>query len=512
MEVFDKRYLLEEVLGKGAFAEVWRVTDTQTNVQMALKIYAPSTGLPVDGIDLLTHEFSIMVNVNHQNLLTPKYFGICDKKPYLALKYCSGGNINNLIGKFSERDAWRLLRDAAAGLGYLHSMTPPIIHQDVKPANILIDDNGLFMLTDFGVSVQSKDTITKATSSHNTTNDLYSAGTLAYMAPERFSSQNKPIMANDIFSLGVTVYELAAGYLPFGNHGGLLLKNGAEVPELPEGRFSKTLSDVLTQCMSLEPAKRPLASQLESMAQQVLQHLPTVRASDTPQNEKPWEMASIVDSHFRKKSGSANQLRRYLIPLAVAAGVLLVGIATWLLWPSANDDKQTTVEQVEATTIQTETPAEQYATDDSQVGELPLPQKESVGQAETATAEKDITTGQTVTSGKSTNSSQTAAPVKTANTSQPVNTEKAAAPQSDASTVATLDLGYATYKGQVVGGKPHGSGTLTFKSAHRIDSYDDEQRTAEAGERVVGTFYRGHIDNGTWHKSNGETEPIIIGH
>lgn len=501
MEVFDKRYLLEEVLGKGAFAEVWRVTDTQTNVQMALKIYAPSTGLPVDGIDLLTHEFSIMVNVNHQNLLTPKYFGICDKKPYLALKYCSGGNINNLIGKFSERDAWRLLRDAAAGLGYLHSMTPPIIHQDVKPANILIDDNGLFMLTDFGVSVQSKDTITKATSSNNTNNDLYSAGTLAYMAPERFSSQNKPIMANDIFSLGVTVYELAAGYLPFGNHGGLLLKNGAEVPELPEGRFSKKLSSVLAQCMDLDPAKRPRASQLEALAQEVLMHLPTVM-----QDEKPWEAASLVDSQFPKMSATP-WWRRYLTPLIVAAAVVLAGVVGWLLWPSGSHDGQAKDERVEATTVKTETQAEQYAPTDDQAS-MPLPTKDEVAQPAVKTSDDE-----TVKVSEPTTTVKTTATNKeTVKVSQTTTTVKTTAPQSDASTVATLDLGYATYKGQVVGGKPHGSGTLTFKSAHRIDSYDDEQRTAEAGERVAGTFYRGHIDNGTWHKSNGETEPIIIGH
>ena len=507
MEVFDGRYQLEQELGKGAFAEVWRVTDTQTHVQLALKIYAPSTGLPVDGIDLLTHEFSIMVNVNHQNLLTPKYFGICDNRPYLVLKYCSGGNINNLIGKFTERDAWRLLRDAASGLGYLHSMTPPIIHQDVKPANILIDDNGLFMLTDFGVSVQSKDTITKATSSNNTNNDLYSAGTLAYMAPERFSAQNKPIMANDIFSLGVTVYELAAGYLPFGNHGGLLLKNGADVPELPEGRFSKKLSNVLAQCMDVEPAKRPRASQLESLAQEVLMHLPTVR-----QDEKPWETASLVDSQFPKPS-ALPWWRRYLIPLAVAAAVVLVGVVGWLLFAPSSADKQAEVPKVVPTSVGTEVPT---SNDDGGAGQIPLPQASTDEPTPATTAEQPASPAQSAKPEKPTRAEKATVSQPTraekATVSQPVRTEKTTTAQDAPATTTTLDLGYATYKGQVVGGKPHGHGTLTFKSAHRIDSYDDEQRTAEAGERVVGTFYRGHIDAGTWHKNNGETEPIIIGH
>lgn len=505
MELFDGRYRLEQKLGKGAFAEVWRVTDLKTNVPLALKIYAPSTGLPVDGSDLLTHEFSVMVNVSHQNLLTPKYFGICDNRPYLVMQYCSGGNINKLMGKLTERDAWRLLRDAASGLAYLHSMTPPIIHQDVKPDNILIADNNRFMLTDFGVSVEAKATITKATAATQAADELYSAGTLPYMAPERFSKQIKPIMANDIFSLGVTVFELASGLLPFGNHGGLLLCNGADVPELPEGNFSKTLSDVLVQCMSKEPAQRPLASQLESMAQQVLSSLPTVPLSVGEQEENPRETAMRIDSHFRKKS-SMSQWRRWLIPAAVVAAVL-IGVCGWLLFSgSSTTADKPTVAPVAVTTANTGAPAEQPGTYDEQIGEIPLPKAATTEPQQTASNETEPQTSQSVKPGKTVVADQ---PVKT---DRPAKAEQTTSRQDDGDAPTTLDLGYATYQGQVKNGKPHGTGVLTFRSAHRIDSYDDEQRTAEAGERVEGTFYHGHIDNGMWHKRNGEKEPILIGH
>lgn len=124
-----------------------------------------------------------------------------------------------LVGKFSEQDAWRLLRDVASGLAWLHAMNPPVIHQDIKPDNIMVADNGDFMITDFGVSTHLRSTLRKSLSSA-----FSSAGTVAYMAPERFGKDNTPIMANDIYSLGATVFEMLSGDTPFGDDGGLVQK------------------------------------------------------------------------------------------------------------------------------------------------------------------------------------------------------------------------------------------------------------------------------------------------
>jgi hypothetical protein len=281
MAIFDNRYEQEKLLGQGAFSEVWKVKDNQTGVTLALKIYNPTPGADEDGNDMLTHEFALMVNASHKNLLRPLFFAMCGNRPYLILPYCEKGNIGKMIGKMDEDEAWKLLRDTASALAYLHAMTPPILHQDIKPANILLADNGDYMLTDFGVSTQAKQSLSRVS---NQDMALFSAGTISYMAPERFTRNNLPIMANDIYSLGSTIYEMLTGFLPFGNDGGLLQKKGAEIPALPEG-FSPLLNKTIESCLQEEPWKRPTAVDLEETANRALRH-PGTRQF-VPENNTP---------------------------------------------------------------------------------------------------------------------------------------------------------------------------------------------------------------------------------
>lgn len=272
-KLFHDRYFLERLLGRGNFSEVWLAKDTKTDIQVALKIYAPATGLDDAGLNVFAREFSLVVNANHKNLLKPLYYDSCDRKPYLVLPYCKNGSIMKDVGKFTEKDAWRLFRDVASGLAWLHGMNPPVIHQDIKPDNIMIGENGDFMITDFGVSTHLKSTLRKSLSSA-----FSSAGTIAYMAPERFGKDNTPIMANDVYSLGATVFEMLTGDAPFGNDGGLVQKKGADVPEL-KGDYSLAMKKVMDRCLRLNPWERPTAEQLEKYAEEGLRG-GTVRMAD----------------------------------------------------------------------------------------------------------------------------------------------------------------------------------------------------------------------------------------
>lgn len=260
-KLFHDRFFLERLLGRGNFSEVWLAKDTKTDISVALKIYAPATGLDDQGLNVFAREFSLVVNANHKNLLKPLYYDSCDRKPYLVLPFCKNGSIQKEIGKFTEEQAWRLLRDVASGLVWLHNMNPPIIHQDIKPDNVMVSDNGDFMITDFGVSTHLRSTLRKSMSAA-----FSSAGTIAYMAPERFSKDNTPIMANDIYSLGATTYEMLLGDTPFGDDGGLVQKKGAEVPDL-KGNYSEQLKKVISKCLKTDPWERPTAEQLEKYAE-----------------------------------------------------------------------------------------------------------------------------------------------------------------------------------------------------------------------------------------------------
>lgn len=209
---FHDRYLLEKLVGVGGFADVWKAVDETTHTTVALKIY---TNLDEDGFNDLSEEYTRMQSLNHTNILRADYFDRWGNIPYLVMKYCGGGSLSKKIGKLDDTELMHVVRDMAEGLKYLHQNK--IVHQDIKPANILIDEqNGVvnYVLSDFGISSKTK---TKLSHSVNLKNKGTSM-TEDYAPPEKFSKireDRKPDRKGDIFSLGISIYELATGGLPF---------------------------------------------------------------------------------------------------------------------------------------------------------------------------------------------------------------------------------------------------------------------------------------------------------
>jgi hypothetical protein len=152
------------------------------------------------------------------------------------------------------------MHDVASGLAYMHRREPQVIHQDIKPDNVLVDDDGRYLITDFGISVKVRSTLHK-----DVTNAM--SMTFAYAAPERFSRKKKPTPSSDIWSLGATIYELLDGDAPFSDIGGMMQQKGAEIPEV-EGAFSKELCNLVERCLALEPENRPSAEDIVTVARQ----------------------------------------------------------------------------------------------------------------------------------------------------------------------------------------------------------------------------------------------------
>lgn len=220
-------------------------------------------GLDDAGISLFTQEFSLVFDINHTNLLHPTYYDCWERMPYLILPFCKNGSIFKYLtdnNRITETESWHLLHDVAEGLAYLHAKLPPVIHQDIKPDNILINDENGYMITDFGISTRIRSTLRR-----NQGQEL-SGGTLAYMGPERFGPSPAPIMASDIWSLGATMYELLTGLPPYGDHGGLLQKNGADIPLINNEEYSQELKEIVYKCLALNTWDRPTARQIADYA------------------------------------------------------------------------------------------------------------------------------------------------------------------------------------------------------------------------------------------------------
>ena len=238
--VFANRYRLVDFLGNGKSTEVWHALDTLANVDVAIKFY-------LDGvlIDNVIRKFSMIFDINHTNILHPIYVGRYEGMTYVIMQYFKNGNVAKLVAenrKFKEEICWQILHDVSAGLAYIHSLRTPILHLDIKPDNVLIQENGSYMITDFGISEYfNEDNV-------NTVN-----GTVAYMAPERFMENNPPVKANDIWSLGAMMYEImSSGELPFGEMGGTLQAAEDSIPQII-GEYSPELKQMVYRCLAYYP-------------------------------------------------------------------------------------------------------------------------------------------------------------------------------------------------------------------------------------------------------------------
>lgn len=256
--LFADRYLFQRLLGRGGFSEVWLAIDKMTGLEIAVKVYAPGQGMDTHGMNDFCKELSQVYNLNHTNLVKPQHVDNWEGMPYLVMTYCPQGSCHRMIGTMTEEQIWKMLHDVASGLAYLHDQG--IIHQDIKPDNILLDPLGNYVISDFGISIQSRSTLRKSM------NIATGSGTTAYMGPERFSKDPTPIKASDIWSLGATAYELLTGNAPFGEIGGGLQKSGADIPTIKQN-ISPALRQTIALMLSENPWDRPTATVLAGWAE-----------------------------------------------------------------------------------------------------------------------------------------------------------------------------------------------------------------------------------------------------
>ena len=259
--IINDRFRLIRQIGRGSFGEVWLAEDNILNIQVAVKIYI---ALYSKGLEEFKNEFKNVRHLNHPNLLRPDYYDHSENNPYLVMTYCPV-TVGDKVGRMSEQDVWALIKDVSAGLEYLHKMD--IVHRDIKPDNILRNDQGVYVISDFGLSQKMRSTLRKASARSNNNKDSMS-GTVGYMAPEMFSAKPNAVKATDIWALGATIYEVITGEMPFCGQGGVMELHGAELPDLPSN-YGATLSNLMHRCLSKDPWDRPTAKEINEIAHSV---------------------------------------------------------------------------------------------------------------------------------------------------------------------------------------------------------------------------------------------------
>lgn len=261
--LLDNHYRLIDKIGGGGFSEVWLAEDLRSQVKVALKVYSSVQDMDAEGIKMFRKEFSLVCNLNHTNILKPFTFDIFQGCPYIVLPYCEKGSAAQYVGKLTENELWDFVGQVAAGLAYIHKHN--IIHQDIKPGNVLVNADGQLMITDFGISTGLRKTMRRSV---NKTDDSARDGTIAYMSYECLKENPINVIARDIWAFGATLYEFATGEVPFGEYGGITQRaEGGKIPNV-NADISNELKDLIKRCLAMEPWDRPNAEELVEMVEQ----------------------------------------------------------------------------------------------------------------------------------------------------------------------------------------------------------------------------------------------------
>ncbi len=246
------RFQVRQKLGAGAFGVVYRAYDPQLDREVALKVAKPHAMLTKDSIKSFLREARASANLRHPNIVPVFDSGLDGEQNYIASAFIPGQTLAHAIhaakGQGLEpRRAAQLIRQLAEALGYAHRKG--VVHRDVKPANVLLDEQGDPLLADFGLARRDEG---QALLSQEGTQLM---GTPAYMAPEQ--AEGKAEAASDQYSLGCTLYELLTGRLPFA--GGVVEQidqHRTKEPPSPRSVKPALPRDLETICLK-SLAKRP---------------------------------------------------------------------------------------------------------------------------------------------------------------------------------------------------------------------------------------------------------------
>jgi len=254
------RFVLVRELGPGGMARVFLGRDEVLDRPVAVKIVEPDPDDPEIGLRF-RREGRAAARLSHPNIVRVYDAGEDELDgngvSYIVMEYVAGGDFKDMMernGPLPEAMLSRVGADVAAGLAHAHERG--IVHRDVKPRNVLIDDRGSPKLADFGIA-RALD----ATTSHNRAESYL--GTAAYSSPEQLKGE-RVTAKSDVYSLGATLYHAAVGRQPFsGNSIEVANQHISNAPEPPGARGAKIGEDMealILACLAKDPSRRPDAA------------------------------------------------------------------------------------------------------------------------------------------------------------------------------------------------------------------------------------------------------------
>ncbi|MTI79811.1 MAG: Stk1 family PASTA domain-containing Ser/Thr kinase [Firmicutes bacterium] len=252
-KLLGNRYEILEQLGGGGMAVVYKAKDTFLNRLVTIKILRHEFVSDTDFIRRFRREAQAVASLSHPNIVNIHDVGQEDDTHYLVMEYIDGDNLKNFIRNhpdLSQGKVINIVRQLCDALQHAHENN--IVHRDIKPQNVLITKTERVKLTDFGIAVEAN--------TGTITNTDTVMGSVHYISPEQAKGLT-PGPQSDIYSLGVVLYEMLTGDLPFKGEGpvAVALKHVQEQPPLPSDKepgISKDLERVVMRAMEKNPQNR----------------------------------------------------------------------------------------------------------------------------------------------------------------------------------------------------------------------------------------------------------------
>ena len=334
------RYRIEALLGVGGMGRVYRATQTALGRAVAIKILSPELARDEQFRRRFDREAGTLASLDHPHIVAVHDMGVEDGTPYIVMAIVAGRDghpvtLRQLLdaGPVEEDLCLRVIQQTCDALDYAHKKG--IVHRDIKPANILLDAAGNAKIADFGIARAGGAEAAALT----TTGAVL--GTLKYMAPEQMSDSSRADPRSDLYSLGVVFYELLTGHAPVGRF---------ELPSEERKGLDHRLDAIVDRAL------RRAADQRYQSADQMARDLSRItterdlarlgggaggKAAPSPDREARLAPARAAATPAPGRAvadvapaAPAAPRRASRGPL-VAAGVVALGVAAYLLWPTS---------------------------------------------------------------------------------------------------------------------------------------------------------------------------------
>lgn len=247
------QYRIDSLLGKGGMGTVFLATDILLERPVAIKMLHSHLQSQPTFIERFRNEALVLARLNHPNIATLYNFLQDGSDYFMAMEYVEGDSLEAII-----RRVGRLPMGISAGIihqaleGLYHAHRKGVLHRDIKPANLILTPDGVVKLMDFGIArVVGEQRVTQA-------NRV--VGTLEYMAPELIKGQ-EPAVTSDIYAMGVLLYELLTGKLPFSSSTDFdlmqsILKDKVIAPRVHNNQIDRQIEAIVLKALEKDPANR----------------------------------------------------------------------------------------------------------------------------------------------------------------------------------------------------------------------------------------------------------------